>query len=126
MKLELIKPMGKMKAGEILYPRSDEQATMIIEQGFANQVEDDPIVEKELVLINPEPGTYTTGYIDKSAAVSNEVSSSDAIVLTAKEMIEKVNAATTVEEVKSIVPDTETRKTVKDAAAKKIEDLSAV
>src|SRR5438128_10290567 len=122
MKLELLKQMGKNKIGTNIYPRTEEQGKMLVKEGFAKEVEDDPIVEKELVLVNPEPGTYTTAW--QTVGKKEDDTAAEPAVMTAKDLIEKVNAATTIEEVNALVQETETRKTVTDSATKKINELS--
>lgn len=66
MKLEIIKAgYGKLTVGEHFTPTTETEGKRMIKEGFAKDITaTEP--EKELVLLNPEPGVWTTGYKEKA------------------------------------------------------------
>lgn len=131
MKLEVLKPFSKYVAGETFYSANNATADKLIEGGFVKQLPDDVAVETKLVLERDEQGNYSTPRVPVSTekakdvvVTSDEKGNNVGTAITAKDLIEKINAATTAEEINTLVSADENRATVKDAVSKKLASFS--
>jgi hypothetical protein len=96
MKIKLLKDKGRMgKKGESVEVRSEEQAQAFVDAGDAeiDETPEETTPEKELVLLNPEPGTYTTALVDKKPTEETEETKEVAVAdrETGKTVKEKVS-----------------------------------
>lgn len=73
IKLKLLKDLFRVgKAGDLFSVRTREQADMYISNGTAEETTEEPTPEKVLTLLNPEPDTYVTAYVDKETGKATD------------------------------------------------------